>query len=316
MSLTMLEQEVNLTRTQIEKALKILATETPAPVVKRGYRWYATGIDYRPDTKKIELLTGIRKVEQARMREYLASRQCLMSFLRRELDDPAATDCGRCAPCRGKDIVPTDYSFETAEEAVKHLQHNDQVIEPRKRWPTGAMRVYGWANGIAPGLCMEEGRSLCLWGDAGWGDLVRKGKQISGRFDDRLVEAVAEMIETRWKPQPHPGWVACVPSLTRPNLVPDFARRLAAALGLPFVDCIKKIRQTQPQKEMNNSYQQARNLDGLFAVNGVLIKPGSVFLVDDMVDSRWTFTVLAALLRQDGAGPIFPVALAMSTSSQ
>ena len=316
MSLTMLEQAVNLTRGQIEKALKILATETPAPVARLGYRWHATGIDYRPDTRKIELLTGNRKVEQARMRDYLASRQCLMSFLRRELDDPADTDCGRCAPCRGANIVPTDYSFETAEEAVRYLRHNDQVIEPRKRWPPGAMRVYGWANAIDPGLRMEEGRSLCLWGDAGWGDLVRKGKQISGRFDDRLVVAVAEMIETRWKPQPCPGWVACVPSLTRPNLVPDFARRLATALELPFVDCIKKIRATQPQKEMNNSFQQARNLDGAFVVNGILVKPGSVFLVDDMVDSRWTFTVLAALLRQEGTGPVFPVALAMSTSSQ
>jgi ATP-dependent DNA helicase RecQ len=318
MSLTMLEQLVNLTRTQIEKALKILATETPAPVVKSGYRWYATGIDYRPDTRKIELLTGIRKDEQARMREYLASRQCLMSFLRRELDDPADTDCGRCAPCRGKDIVSKDYSFETAEEAVKYLRHNDQVIEPRKEWPVGAMRVYGWSHlkKIDPALRMEAGRSLCLWGDAGWGDLVRKGKQVLGRFDNRLVDAVAEMIDKRWKPQPYPGWVACVPSLTRPNLVPDFARRLAAALRLQFVDCIKKTRATQPQKEMNNSFQQARNLDGAFAVNGILIKPGSVLLVDDMVDSRWTFTVLAALLRQEGAGPVFPVALAMSTSSQ
>lgn len=316
MSLTMLEQEVNLTHSQIQKALKILATETPAPIAKLGYRWHSTGIDYRPDARKIEMLTNIRKLEQGRMREYLASRQCLMSFLRRELDDPADADCGRCAPCRGNDIVPTDYSFETAEEAVKFLRHNDQVIQPRKKWPVGAMRVYGWDNRIEPGLRMEEGRSLCLWGDAGWGELVKKGKQKDGRFDDKLVAAVAEMILRRWRPQPYPEWVTCVPSLTRPTLVPDFARRLAAALRLPFVDCIKKIRATQPQKEMNNSFQQARNLDGAFVVNGILIKPGSVFLVDDMVDSRWTFTVLAALLRQEGAGPVFPVALAMSTSSQ
>jgi ATP-dependent DNA helicase RecQ len=36
-----------------------------------------------------------------------------------------------------------------------------------------------------------------------------------------------------------------------------------------------------------------------------------VFLVDDMVDSRWTFTVLAALLRKAGSGPVYPVALAL-----
>jgi ATP-dependent DNA helicase RecQ len=27
---------------------------------------------------------------------------------------------------------------------------------------------------------MEEGRSLCLWGDAGWGEMVRQGKQVMG----------------------------------------------------------------------------------------------------------------------------------------
>ena len=33
-------------------------------------------------------------------------------------------------------------------------------------------------------------------------------------------------------------------------------------------------------------------------------------LVDDVVDSRWTITVIAALLRQAGSGPVYPVALA------
>ena len=35
-------------------------------------------------------------------------------------------------------------------------------------------------------------------------------------------------------------------------------------------------------------------------------------LVDDMVDSRWTLTVSAWLLRRAGAGPVWPVALAMT----
>jgi ATP-dependent DNA helicase RecQ (EC 3.6.1.-) len=34
-----------------------------------------------------------------------------------------------------------------------------------------------------------------------------------------------------------------------------------------------------------------------------------VLLVDDMVDSRWTFTILAAMLRYAGTGPVFPCAL-------
>ena len=39
----------------------------------------------------------------------------------------------------------------------------------------------------------------------------------------------------------------------------------------------------------------------------------NVVLVDDMVDSRWTLTLLAALLRQGGAGRVYPLALAETT---
>ena len=31
----------------------------------------------------------------------------------------------------------------------------------------------------------------------------------------------------RWQPQPFPTWVTCIPSLKRPELVPNFAQRLA-----------------------------------------------------------------------------------------
>ena len=120
------------------------------------------------------------------------------------------------------------------------------------------------------------------------------------------------MILERWRPEPSPAWVACVPSLKHPALVPDFAKRLAARLRLPFLDVVSKIKDNQPQKLQYNSDHQCRNLDGAFELKkGIPNTP--VLLVDDMVDSRWTMTVIAALLRQAGSGPVFPVALA-STS--
>ena len=118
-----------------------------------------------------------------------------------------------------------------------------------------------------------------------------------------------------WQPQPRPEWVTCVPSLNHKTLVPEFAERLARALNLPFHRSLRKARPTSPQKEMQNSFQQAHNLDGAFAVEpgGEFAKP--VLLVDDMVDSGWTFAVCAALLRQAGSGPVFPVALAQTSKT-
>lgn len=37
-----------------------------------------------------------------------------------------------------------------------------------------------------------------------------------------------------------------------------------------------------------------------------------VLLVDDMVDSRWTMTVAAWLLRTHGSGEVWPLALAQT----
>ncbi|MBZ5569725.1 MAG: hypothetical protein LAN64_18000, partial [Acidobacteriia bacterium] len=71
-----------------------------------------------------------------------------------------------------------------------------------------------------------------------------------------------------------------------------------------------KIRDTDQQKTKQNSFQQVQNLDGVFDIDRNRIQGSPVLLVDDMVDSRWTFTTLAAKLRQSGTGPVFPFALA------
>ena len=154
------------------------------------------------------------------------------------------------------------------------------------------------------------GRALCYWSDAGWGDLVEQGKYKDGFFDQRLVEACVALLE-RWNPTPAPEWVCCIPSSRHRELVPDFAGRLADALGLPFVEALVKARDNQQQKAMQNSTQQVLNLDGTFAVTPELPQ-GPCLLVDDMVDSRWTFAVAAWQLRAAGSGPVFPLALAQT----
>ena len=43
--------------------------------------------------------------------------------------------------------------------------------------------------------------------------------------------------------------------------------------------------------------------------------PGPVLLVDDVVDSRWTLTVVTAALVDAGSGPVFPFALTLTVST-
>jgi ATP-dependent DNA helicase RecQ len=166
-------------------------------------------------------------------------------------------------------------------------------------------------GGIVAGHQAQPGKALCVWGDAGWGGLVRQGKYRDGHFSDDLVAACVKMIR-EWAPQPAPEWVTCVPSLRLPDLVPDFAKRLAAMLGLPFHVVIAKTDNRPEQKTMANSTQQARNIDGSLALNAQPVPRGPVLLVDDMVDSRWTLTASAWLLRKSGSGPVWPMALSQT----
>ncbi|MDJ1179641.1 RecQ family ATP-dependent DNA helicase [Roseofilum sp. BLCC_M91] len=314
LSLTQIEQYSNLARKQIDKVLKLLSLESPAPVTKRGSQWYATptAINYQPNREKIAQLTQIRRAEQAQMQDYMNSQQCLMVFLAQALDDFHTTPCGQCAACLGQALIPETYPRELLNQALHFLRRNHLVIEPRKQWKAQALSSYNFSGNIQKTLIPEPGRSLSLWEDAVWGELVRKGKYQDRHFDDSLVQGVLEMIQY-WRPQPFPTWVTCVPSLKRPELVPNFAQRLAHQLNVPFVPVVRKVRQNKEQKEMNNSYQQAHNLDGVFTIDTWSGLGGPVFLVDDIVDSRWTFTVISALLKRAGSGAVFPLALALNS---
>ncbi len=313
LSVPQLEARLNLSRGQIGKVLKVLSVENPAPVVKRGSRWYRTAVPFVPDRERIHRLNRQREIEWREMQDYLDSRDCLMAYLCRALDDPEAAACGRCSVCRGRPPVAIDVDPETVVAATRFLRHAEMPFQPRRRIPADALPAYGLRGNLPEELRAAEGRVLSRWGDAGWGKMVEDDKH-TGRFRDELVAAAAEMIEQRWRPQPPPAWVTCVPSRRHPELVPDFARRLADRLGLPFRPVVTKTRDNDPQKAQKNTFHQCRNLDGAFAVREP-VPDTPVLLVDDIVDSRWTITVVAALLRRAGSGMVYPMALA-STSTE
>lgn len=305
-----LEERVNLRQGQIRQVLKLLSVDNPAPVVKDGSIWLRTPIDYRMAHDRIARLTSQREAEWAEVQGYLDERGCLMQALAGALDDETCRPCGRCERCTGRPVVPPGYPHALASEAARFLRRAELPLECRVQVAAGAFTEYGFHGNLPVGERAETGRILSRWGDAGWGAVVREDKH-AGRFRDELVEAVAEMIRERWQPAPAPEWVACVPSLAHPDLVPDLARGLAGRLGVPFLPLVEKVRPNEPQKLQQNRYRQCANLDGVFAVRGD-VPAGPVLLLDDIVDSGWTLTVVAALLRRAGSGPVFPLALATS----
>ncbi len=311
LSVLQLEEAVNLRRGQIEQVLKFLSVENPAPVLKSGSRWQRTPVPYRMDHEKIERLTGQRETEWEEVKSYVAAESCLMEFLAEALDDADPQPCGKCAKCLGRPVVDPDFTREMAISAARYLRHAELELECNKQVARDALREYGLSGNIPAALRAETGRILSRWGDAGWGQLVAADKH-AGYFRDELVHAVVEMLNDRWRPTPRPAWVTCVPSLNNATLVPDFARRLADALGLPFKPVVKKVKANEPQKVQQNRFHQCRNLDGVFGIDEP-VPTGPVLLVDDVIDSAWTLTITAALLRRAGSGPVWPCALATSS---
>ena len=288
---------VNMQPSRLDNTLKVLEVEQA--VYREDGRWYRSASAWSYPQERVEAVTRHRRKEQEAMAKYVTTDSCLMAFLRSELDDQAIA-CGRCANCAGDPLDPTVDAALSAD-AHNFIRLAPIVIEPRKQAP-GALKALDLKT-----YRLEEGHALARYGDPGWGELVTSGKYEINRFDNELVEASAKLIRT-WAPDPQPTWLTTVPSRTAGGVVVDFARRLADALGIEFVDAVVRVANNRPQKEMQNSYQQAKNVLNAFSLRDV--RSGPVLLVDDIVDSRWTLTVIGNLLLQEGASTVYPFALA------
>jgi len=300
--------KVNLSLGRIKTTIDILSLESPAPILKTDGKWQLTSSALSMNFwSRAKRLTDLRYKELNQMLEYVKLPfGAHMNFLIKELDGDPSTIKPQNSPALPETV---DKSLEGF--GLKFLYGFHRSLEPRKKWPNEGMQAYRLKGLIKAEHRAEIGRSLCYYNDDGWGKLVQEGKYKTNNFSDQLVDACLDMIK-KWNPKPFPTWVTCLPSLRNPTLVPDFAKKLAKALNLPFVMAITKTMERPPQKEMANSIKQARNIDGSLDVKNLPFNNGPVFLIDDTVDSKWTFTVASWILRNNGSGQVWPLALAIT----
>jgi ATP-dependent DNA helicase RecQ len=305
--LNRLMETLNLSEQRIQQTLKILELEVPAPVGCTKGLWQRLPANVSPSFwQRVELLEKRRKEELKQMHTFLELPYgSHMQFVVSALDgDPSTVEAPGLAP------LSENVDQGLAIDAAGYLKRLDIPIFPRTEWPTRGIPSFARHQFIYTNRKAEVGRALCYWSDAGWGDLVEQGKYKDGLFEQSLVDACVALVK-RWNPSPSLEWLCWIPSSRNRELVPDFAKRLATALELPFFEALVKVRENEQQKEMQNNTQQVRNLDGAFAVAPEL-PSAPCLLVDDMVDSRWTFAVAAWQLRAAGSGPVFPLALAQT----
>ena len=294
---------MNIRNGRIDKALAFLLNDGFVRKEKSAY--YLTPKRFVYDRNHYDAVTSIRRQEMEQMKQLVKTKECYSRYIVSCLDDKTAANCGHCTNCTGKELYPSEVSAQATHVAEAYINKLIIPIEPRKQWVYSAVTQQKRIAHInQPGFCISK------YGDAGYGELVKQGKYSKEkRFCDELVGKSAQMLRPFVKE--HGITHICpVPSL-RSDLVHDFAVRLSESLKLEFVELLNKSSARQ-QKEMENSAYQCANAYQSFAVKEDICIPLNILLVDDMVDSRWTFTVCGYRLMEAGAEKIYPFALADS----
>ena len=193
LSVSELMDNVNLSKGRIEHTLKLLSLESPAPVIKEGTKWKLTASSLSQTFwQRAKRLTELRYQEHQQMKEYvnLPFGQH-MAFLIEALDgDLNQLTEPKLPP------LPNTANPILIQEAIDFLCRSDFSIEPRKRFPPGGLHDYDAKGNIPEVYQAQEGRVVSIWGDAGWGGLVKQGKYQDGGFSDKLVTAFKNGIRS------------------------------------------------------------------------------------------------------------------------
>src|SRR3954468_2306439 len=231
MSTAALETHVDLSRTRLETMLKVLDVDGAVDWVRGG--WTATGEEWVYAQEPYDRVAAARRDEQAAMLAYAATDGCRMRFLREQLDDPEAADCGRCDNCGGLTLA-AEISAPAAEEPEARLARPRVVVEPRKMWPTALANLGVDLRGKI-GEAAEVGRAVARLTDLGYGNALRElfaPATPDGPVPVPLVRAVVEVLGD-WRP-PVDG-IVVVESATRPTLAADLADGLSRYLRVPVL---------------------------------------------------------------------------------
>ena len=315
-----LEPRVDLTRSRLEATLKVL--DVDGAVRRMAGGWVSTGHPWHYDAERYAKVAEVRSTEAQAMVAYAATTECRMRFLLEHLDDPHAADCGRCDNCTG-DQRSTKTSAARRTAANVHLSRAGVVLEPHKMWPTALDLLGVDLNGrIAADEAVEVGRALARFSDLGYGKSVRAACQTGApdaEVPEALVHATVEVLQD-WKSEwaERPSGIVIVGSHSHPRLVASLARALGTIGNMPVLG---EARHTGPSATgpRTNSAQRVGVLYGSFELDDSVrdalagsLAGRSVLLIDDTRVSGWTLSMVARLLRQAGAGAVYPFTLGIA----
>jgi ATP-dependent DNA helicase RecQ len=313
-----LEVRVPLSRSRLELMLKVL--DVDGAVRRTAAGWQLTGTDWTYDRERYAKVARQRRVEQQAMLDYIVTGGCRMRFLREQLDDPGAADCGRCDNCTGRPLAP-GAAVARVSAAAALMDRPGVPLDAKRIWPSGMGALDVDLRGKIPeGERHEPGRAVARFSDLGRGQRVRAAvapEVPDAPVPEDLIAAAVKVLGAWRQDWPvRPVGVVAVGSLSRPALVGSFAERIASIGRLPVLGTAAhsggsrtgRTNSAFRLKAVHGAYRLPREL--LTRLAGDLAGQ-PLLLLDDYADTGWTLTAVARSLRLAGAGPVYPLVLGL-----
>ncbi|MGD6844670.1 RecQ family ATP-dependent DNA helicase [Bacillus infantis] len=306
-----LEQEMNIKSSTLEQILKLLLIEGIIGKDSRA-RYFRTLKPYVTQQNYYNSVIDKKVREYKELLNFQQTQECQMAYLTSALDDPDPRRCGICSTCLGdawsltNDVLTKD----DIDRVSQFFKNNYILIEPRKKSSVTNKKL---------DFIHKDGLALSYYHEQ-LGQEARRGKYVDNNFSEVIVDASADKLRRylRGKEVDIKELVIIpIPSNRRPKLVPEFAQRLANTLQCNYLNIFAKKSNEPEQKSLLNSRMQEQSIrDHLYIHKNIDINDKVILLVDDFVDSRWTFTVATDLLGEVFENiTIIPFAIADTSSS-
>jgi ATP-dependent DNA helicase RecQ len=166
------------------------------------------------------------------------------------------------------------------------------------------------------GLAAEPGTESLA--SASTGPLASSGtaSTASPRVPESAAESSGIAAGLGWSGAGRPVGIVFISSRTRPRLIASLAEGVSEIGKLPIAGALTRVHD-EGHAGPSNSAWRLRAVHDAFDLGDELRArladcPGPVLLIDDFVDSGWTMTVAARLLRQAGAPAVLPLTLALA----
>jgi ATP-dependent DNA helicase RecQ len=211
-----------------------------------------------------------------------------------------------------------------AAAAGERLARPGTPVPPRAMWPSGMSELGVPVSGRIPaGAQARPGRAVAALTDLGWGPRLRELLAGDGPVPADLVDAVVKVLAA-WDWEERPAAVVTLPSRSRPELVASLGEQIAAIGQLPYAGALEYApgRPAAAGDGGRGDGGQHNSAQRLAAVWPAMRVPedvaaavaglaGPVLVVDDRMETGWTMTVAAKLVRDAGAPAVLPFVLAL-----